>query len=89
MNHWVFEQIAHSLIFRQKMSDSLGKPMSEFPALEMREFALGNNKEKQGTSSLIQHGNEGTCSSIQHGNEGTYSSIQHGNEGTCSWKQQR
>ena len=28
-----FEQIAHSLIFSLKTSDSLGKPMSEFPAL--------------------------------------------------------
>ena len=27
------EQIAHSLIFSQKTSDLLGKPMSEFPAL--------------------------------------------------------
>ena len=35
-NEWIasfFEQIAHSLIFWQKTSDSLGKPMSEFPAL--------------------------------------------------------
>ena len=29
-----FEQIAHLLIFLQTMSDSLRKPMSEFPALE-------------------------------------------------------
>ena len=28
-----FEWIAHSLIFLQKTSDLLGKPMSEFPAL--------------------------------------------------------
>ena len=28
-----FEQIAHSLIFFKKMSDSLRKPMSQFPAL--------------------------------------------------------
>ena len=28
-----FEQIAHSLIFLQKTSDLLRKPMSEFPAL--------------------------------------------------------
>ena len=35
-NEWnthFFEQIAYSLIFGQKISDSLGKPMSEFPAL--------------------------------------------------------
>ena len=35
-NEWItrfFERIAHSLIFGQKISDSLGKPMSEFPAL--------------------------------------------------------
>ena len=30
-----FEQIAHWLIFMQKMSDSLIKPMSEFPALQL------------------------------------------------------
>ena len=29
-----FERIAHSLIFGQQMSDSLGKPMSKIPALE-------------------------------------------------------
>ena len=29
----LFERIAHSLIFGQKTSDSLGKSMSEFPAL--------------------------------------------------------
>ena len=37
-NEWIanfFEQIAHSLIFGQKASDSLGKPMSEFPALKL------------------------------------------------------
>ena len=37
-NEWIaqfFERIAHSLIFGQKMSDSLGKPMSEFPALRV------------------------------------------------------
>ena len=37
MSKWVnrsfFERIAHSLIFGQKTSNSLGKPMSEFPAL--------------------------------------------------------
>ena len=33
MNHSFFERIAHSLIFRQKMSDSLGNQMSEFVAL--------------------------------------------------------
>ena len=36
-NEWIghfFEQIAHSLIFGQKKSDSLGNQMSEFPALE-------------------------------------------------------
>ena len=35
-NEWIphfFERITHSLIFGQKTSDSLGKPMSEFPAL--------------------------------------------------------
>ena len=35
-NEWIahfFEQIAHSLIFGQKTSDSLGNQMSEFPAL--------------------------------------------------------
>ena len=39
-----FEGIAHSLIFGQKTSDSLGKPMSEFPALVLylvsREISL-------------------------------------------------
>ena len=29
-----FKQIAHLLIFWQKMRDLLGKPMSEFPALQ-------------------------------------------------------
>ena len=29
-----FEQMAHSLIFGLKTSDSLGKPMSKFPALK-------------------------------------------------------
>ena len=29
-----FDQIAHSLIFTQKTSDSLRKPMSEFSALD-------------------------------------------------------
>ena len=35
-NEWIahfLEQIAHLLIFEQKTRDSLGKPMSEFPAL--------------------------------------------------------
>ena len=35
-NEWiacVFERIAHLLIFGQKTSDLLGKPMREFPAL--------------------------------------------------------
>ena len=35
-NKWIahfFKQITHSLIFGQKTSDSLGKPMSVFPAL--------------------------------------------------------
>ena len=35
-NEWIacfFERIAHSLIFLQKLSDSLRKQMSEFPAL--------------------------------------------------------
>ena len=35
-NEWIahfFERIAHSLIFGQKTSDLLRKPMSEFPAL--------------------------------------------------------
>ena len=35
-NEWIahfFERIAHLLIFGQKTCDSLGKPMSEFPAL--------------------------------------------------------
>ena len=35
-NEWIahfFELIAHSLIFGEKTSDLLGKPMSEFPAL--------------------------------------------------------
>ena len=30
-----FERIAHSLIFSQKTSDLLRKPMSEFPALDI------------------------------------------------------
>ena len=40
-NEWMseslifFERIAHSLILGQKMSDSLGNQMSEFPALEL------------------------------------------------------
>ena len=37
-NEWIahyFERIAHSLIFGQKLSDSLGNQMSEFPALEI------------------------------------------------------
>ena len=33
-----FEQIAHSLIFLQKMSHSLRKPMSKFPTLIFRRF---------------------------------------------------
>ena len=36
-NEWIahfFERSANSLIFGKKPSDSLGKPMSEFPALE-------------------------------------------------------
>ena len=33
MNRSFFERIAHSLIFGQKTSDSLGNQMSEFPAL--------------------------------------------------------
>ena len=42
-NEWIarfFELIAHSLIFGQKTSDSLGKPMSKFPAL----FATGKSR---------------------------------------------
>ena len=43
-NEWTtrfFERITHSLIFGQKTSDSLGKPMSEFPALFLSQhFAL-------------------------------------------------
>ena len=35
---WVNEWIAHSLIFGQKTSNSLGKPMSEFPALAESHF---------------------------------------------------
>ena len=38
VNEWIasfFLRIAHSLIFGQKPSDLLGKPMSEFPALPM------------------------------------------------------
>ena len=37
-NEWIahfFERIAHLLIFGQKTSDSLGKPISEFPALDV------------------------------------------------------
>ena len=40
-NEWIacfYEQIAHSLIFSQKRSDSLRKLMSEFPALEKAHF---------------------------------------------------
>ena len=37
-----FEQIAHSLIFLQKPSDSLRKPMSEFPALKKQCFCWHN-----------------------------------------------
>ena len=36
----VFEQIAHLLIFGQKTSDSLGKPMSKFPALYIYLFVF-------------------------------------------------
>ena len=40
-----FERIAHSLIFGQKRSDSLGKLMSEFPALcNMLEKSYQNQK---------------------------------------------
>ena len=42
-NEWIahfFEWIAHSLIFWQKTSDSLGNQMSEFPAL----VDIGNHK---------------------------------------------
>ena len=35
VNRSFFEWIAHLLIFGQQKSDSLGKPMSEFPALKM------------------------------------------------------
>ena len=38
-----FELIAHSLIFSQKTSDSLRKPMSEFPALLVDGFIEVNN----------------------------------------------
>ena len=53
-NEWIarfFERIAHSLIFGQKTSDSLGKPMSEFPALKImnRTFALLLSKNEQFT----------------------------------------
>ena len=37
-NEWItnfLEQIAHLLIFGHKTSNSLGKPMSEFPALRI------------------------------------------------------
>ena len=34
LNHYFFEQIAHSIIFGQKTSDSLGNQLSQFPALE-------------------------------------------------------
>ena len=47
-NEWIaycFERIAHWLIFGQITSDSLGKPMSEFPAL------LGSGK----TSGPLSH----------------------------------
>ena len=40
-NKWIahfFERIAHSLIFGQKMSDSLGNLMSEFPALSVTKW---------------------------------------------------
>ena len=42
-NEWItrfFNRIAHSLIFGQKMSDLLGKPMSKFPALINIKFVL-------------------------------------------------
>ena len=42
-NEWIanfLERIAHSLIFGQKTRDSLGKPMSEFPALWFFELYL-------------------------------------------------
>ena len=48
-NEWIanfFERIAHSLIFGQKTSDSLGNQMSEFPAL------IYSKKKKQMLSAL-------------------------------------
>ena len=41
---WANEWIAHSLIFRQKTSDLLGKPMSLFPALEFLHCRIKNEK---------------------------------------------
>ena len=38
-----FEQIAYALIFSQKLSDSLRKPMSEFPALAVH-FRIKNSR---------------------------------------------
>ena len=38
-----FEQIAYALIFSQKLSDSLRKPMSEFPALAVH-FCIKNSR---------------------------------------------
>ena len=42
-NEWIahfFERIAHSLIFGQKTSDLLGKPMSKFPAQGIHKAAI-------------------------------------------------
>ena len=40
---WVNERIAHLLIFSQKTSDSLRKPLSKFPAQGWSEAQHGEN----------------------------------------------
>ena len=48
-NEWIahfFERIAHSLIFGQKASDSLGNQMSEFPALSWMHTRMIKTEEK-------------------------------------------
>ena len=42
-NEWIarfFERIAHSLIFEQKTSDLLGKPMSKFPDMPKTNYHI-------------------------------------------------
>ena len=52
MSEWVnpsfFERIAHSLIFSQKISDSLRKPSSEFPAqVKIQQFCIRSARNEK------------------------------------------